>query len=100
MLTLACASAAAADDIADLINGYCKLEPGATQRDIWSRENRESRRQSIILSPHFRSQSGGSDRKSSGATLDSSRSDYAEVLDEEIEGDYSSPLGKNGQKQN
>ncbi|OWA51620.1 Focal adhesion kinase 1 [Hypsibius exemplaris] len=92
MLTLTCASAADSEDIADLINGYCKLETG-TQRDIWSRENRESRRPSIILSPHFRSQSGGSDRKSSSTVLDSGRSDYAEVvLDEEIEGDYSAPL--------
>lgn len=92
MLILTCPSAAVCDDIADLINGYCKLETG-TERDIWTKEKRESRRQSIILSPNLRSQSGGSgsDRKS-GSVLDSSRSDYAEVVDD-IEADYSAPLG-------
>lgn len=97
MLTLTCESQAQSDDIADLINGYCQLETGV-ERDIWSREKRESRQSSIILSPHYRSQSGGhgslDHRKSGSGTLDSpSRSDYAEVL-EDIQDDYSVPLGK------
>ena len=96
MLTLTCESHAQSDDIADLINGYCQLETGV-ERDIWSKEKRESRQSSIIFSPHFRSQSGGGglDRRKSGSgTLDSpSRSDYAEVL-EDMQDDYSVPLGR------
>ncbi|GAU98565.1 hypothetical protein RvY_09694 [Ramazzottius varieornatus] len=95
MLTLTCESQAQSDDIADLINGYCQLETGV-ERDIWSREKRESRQSSIILSPHYRSQSGGhgslDHRKSGSGTLDSpSRSDCAEIL-EDIQDDYSVPL--------
>ncbi|XP_055331680.1 focal adhesion kinase 1-like isoform X2 [Paramacrobiotus metropolitanus] len=91
MLTLTCPSAQICDDIADLINGYCMLETGS-QRELWSREKRESRRQSIILSPHLRSQSGGGSGGGSDWRLhDSNRSDYAEVVDD-MEADYSAPL--------
>ena len=92
VLTLSCSSAALCEDIADLINGYCKLETGV-QRDVWNYVSRESRRPSVILtSPHLRSQSGGSEQRLTDSTT-RSRADYAEVL-EDAEADYSAPLGK------
>lgn len=67
-LTVTCASMEAAESLADLIDGYCRLSAG-TNTSLWNRKD-----------AHM------SKPKSGGPTL---TEDYAEIVDEE--GDYSTP---------
>lgn len=67
-LTVTCASMEAAESLADLIDGYCRLLAGSNT-SLWNRKDAQ-----------------GSKPKSGGPTL---TEDYAEIVDEE--GDYSTP---------
>lgn len=67
-LTVTCASMEAAESLADLIDGYCRLLAGSNT-SLWNRKDAQ-----------------GSKPKPGGPTL---TEDYAEIVDEE--GDYSTP---------
>ncbi|XP_026286972.1 focal adhesion kinase 1 isoform X4 [Frankliniella occidentalis] len=82
-LTVTCASMEAAESLADLIDGYCRLSAG-TNTSLWNRKAALWKRYpcpcAATKDAHM------SKPKSGGPTL---TEDYAEIVDEE--GDYSTP---------
>merc|ERR1719445_869896 len=79
LLTITCPSMAEAENMADLVDGYCRLV-NQSSTSIWSRKDGQPPRQGTRV------------RRRSGAASHPAgilAEDYAEIVDEE--GDYSSP---------
>jgi len=79
LLTITCPSMAEAENMADLVDGYCRLV-NQSSTSIWSRKDGQPPRQGTRV------------RRRSGAASHPTgmlAEDYAEIVDEE--GDYSSP---------
>ncbi|KAJ1519539.1 hypothetical protein ONE63_004819 [Megalurothrips usitatus] len=82
-LTVTCASMEAAESLADLIDGYCRLLAGSNT-SLWNRKAALWKRYPCPCAATKDAQ--GSKPKPGGPTL---TEDYAEIVDEE--GDYSTP---------
>ncbi|XP_070195798.1 focal adhesion kinase 1-like isoform X3 [Littorina saxatilis] len=81
-LMITCLSLDTAEDMADLIDGYCRLVHDMA-KTLWSRKD-----ESI---PRLPRPSGGRHRQEESFTHNERISDYAEIVEEE--GDYSTPDG-------
>ncbi|XP_076440427.1 focal adhesion kinase 1-like isoform X3 [Babylonia areolata] len=81
-LTVTCASLDTAEDMADLIDGYCRLVHDVA-KTLWSRRD-----ESI---PRLPRPGGGRHRQEEVIPHNERISDYAEIVEEE--GDYSTPDG-------
>ncbi|XP_068225531.1 focal adhesion kinase 1 isoform X5 [Palaemon carinicauda] len=82
-LTVTCPSIAAAESLADLIDGYCRLVNN-TRTSLWNTKEVSG---SGSSSSRQSSETGGESRKAGGGS-----EDYAEIVDDE--GDYSTPATK------
>ncbi|KAI0236774.1 Focal adhesion kinase 1 [Lamellibrachia satsuma] len=86
-LVITCPSHASAEDMADLIDGYCGLVQGTTTT-LWTRKGESlprTPRHSIHRSSGTRSDDGSLEGSSGNERI----SDYAEIVEED--GDYSTP---------
>lgn len=82
-LTVTCPSITAAESLADLIDGYCRLVNN-TRTSLWNTKEVSG---SGSSSSRQSSEAGGESRKAGGGS-----EDYAEIVDDE--GDYSTPATK------
>ncbi|KAG1659462.1 Focal adhesion kinase 1 [Nymphon striatum] len=99
VLTITCPSLAVAENMADLIDGYCRISQGSI-KSLWNRkanfwnppEFHESAPTPDAQPPRYRPGTSAQESKLSDneeAKLESFLSDYAEIVEEE--GDYSTP---------
>lgn len=85
-LTITCTSLSVAEDMADLIDGYCRLVHDVNT-SLWSRKG-----DSIPRTPKSSIKKGDNHWKSEISNNDQRISDYAEIVEDE--GDYSSPTAR------
>lgn len=85
-LTITCASVDDAEDMADLIDGYCRLVHDIST-SVWSRKDEK-----IPRTPKSRVKKLDSHTRSDQRNGHERISDYAEIVEEE--GDYSTPMTK------
>ncbi|XP_023933650.1 focal adhesion kinase 1 isoform X1 [Lingula anatina] len=85
-LTITCPTSNTAEDIADLIDGYCRLVNG-TKASFWKRKD-----DSLPKTPRHSVRRTSSRKGNSGPGSPSDFSDYAEIVEEDD--DYSTPGSK------